>query len=292
MSSQQDYPSISQINTYVKKNAINVIFAVTAEKVGIYKQLQSHIEGSSCAQLSNDSSNIVELIKEQYKAISSTVEMKHNASSAVNLRFFTRCLAKNGTMQETNKCGKIKVGSVIEFHVQLEIRKCPREPSEWKQTIQIYPVGINESLIIDLEMLCSCPCERPEHPTFKEYAKECNGRGNYMCGVCDCSADLNGYGPYCGCVRNGTGPAPNDTIANCLNPRNGLECSGRGHCVCGKCDCDINVSVLLLRRQFWQVLKFVQGDCKYVKTSFFFVWSGLPLRPPVWNFGGLRKKCF
>lgn len=35
----------------------------------------------------------------------------------------------------------------------------------------IYPVGINESLVVDLEMLCSCPCELPGNevhfmPTF------------------------------------------------------------------------------------------------------------------------------
>ncbi|RZC39949.1 integrin beta-PS, partial [Asbolus verrucosus] len=126
MSSKQDYPSISQINTYVKKNSINVIFAVTADKVGIYKELATHIEGSTCGQLSNDSSNVVELIKEQYNAISSTVEMKHNASSDIKIRFFSKCLNSDGEMIETNKCGNVKFNTSVEFRVELQIISGPQ----------------------------------------------------------------------------------------------------------------------------------------------------------------------
>lgn len=63
----QDYPSISQINMKVKQNSINVIFAVTEEQIGVYKQLQEHIEGASSGKLSADSANVVDLVKEQYQ---------------------------------------------------------------------------------------------------------------------------------------------------------------------------------------------------------------------------------
>lgn len=62
----QDYPSISQINLKVKQNAINVIFAVTKSQINVYDKLSKHVEGSSSAELSEDSSNIVDLIKEEY----------------------------------------------------------------------------------------------------------------------------------------------------------------------------------------------------------------------------------
>lgn len=62
----QDYPSISQINLKVKQNAINVIFAVTQQQIGVYDKLSKHVEGSSSAVLSEDSSNIVDLIKDEY----------------------------------------------------------------------------------------------------------------------------------------------------------------------------------------------------------------------------------
>lgn len=66
-----DYPSISQVNLKVKQNSINVIFAVTAQQIGVYEKLAKHVEGSYSAVLSEDSSNIVDLIKEQYR-VSST----------------------------------------------------------------------------------------------------------------------------------------------------------------------------------------------------------------------------
>lgn len=62
----QDYPSISQINHKVKQNSINIIFAVTASQHSVYEKLSQHIEGSSSAILSNDSSNVVDLVREEY----------------------------------------------------------------------------------------------------------------------------------------------------------------------------------------------------------------------------------
>lgn len=62
----QDYPSISQINLKVKQNAINVIFAVTKQQIEVYKKLSEHIEGSSAAELSSNSSNVVQLVEEEY----------------------------------------------------------------------------------------------------------------------------------------------------------------------------------------------------------------------------------
>lgn len=62
----QDYPSISQINLKVKKHAINIIFAVTSQQHEVYKKLSEHIEGSSSAVLSDDSSNVVDLVRDEY----------------------------------------------------------------------------------------------------------------------------------------------------------------------------------------------------------------------------------
>ena len=68
-SSDLDYPSVSQINHKVKENSVNIIFAVTEEQFGVYDLLQQNVEGSSVGTLSNDSSNIVELVKAQYQVI-------------------------------------------------------------------------------------------------------------------------------------------------------------------------------------------------------------------------------
>lgn len=65
-STKQDYPSISQINLMARKHAINLIFAVTREQISVYEELSRHIEGSSSGVLSDDSSNVVDLVREQY----------------------------------------------------------------------------------------------------------------------------------------------------------------------------------------------------------------------------------
>lgn len=62
----QDYPSISQINLKVKEHKINLIFAVTAQEHHVYKELSQHVEGSTSAVLSEDSSNIVDLVRDEY----------------------------------------------------------------------------------------------------------------------------------------------------------------------------------------------------------------------------------
>ena len=51
----------------VKENSVNIIFAVTEEQFDVYNLLKENIEGSSAGTLSNDSSNIVELVKAQYQ---------------------------------------------------------------------------------------------------------------------------------------------------------------------------------------------------------------------------------
>lgn len=50
----------------MRQNSINMIFAVTAEQIGVYELLGKHIEGASSGILSNNSENVVELVKDQY----------------------------------------------------------------------------------------------------------------------------------------------------------------------------------------------------------------------------------
>lgn len=56
-----------QISTKVKENSINLIFAVTKPQQDLYTRLSSNIQGSFCDVLSEDSSNVVELVKQQYE---------------------------------------------------------------------------------------------------------------------------------------------------------------------------------------------------------------------------------
>lgn len=123
--------------------------------------------------------------------------MKDNASSAVKITYFSTCKGTN--RMQTNKCDGLKVGDVVSFETEIVVTSCPSNPSEWKQSFQIYPVGINESLVIDLEMLCSCPCEFSGHPAFEDLSPRCNGHGTMKCGICEC--DESRFGRNCECSK-------------------------------------------------------------------------------------------
>lgn len=230
----KDYPSVSQINHKVKENSVNLIYAVTDEQLHIYNMLAGAVEGSSAGRLSNDSSNIVELVQAQYEAITSTIEMKDNATGNVRVTYFSSCLG-DGPPRQTSKCSGLKVGTRVTFTAKIEVTKCPKDPREWKQTFQIYPVGINESVIVDLEMLCQCNCEKPGNPGYEERSPFCNHVGTYKCGICECPPDF--FGRKCECSAENLSFS-GDLEAGC-RPDNTTStlCNNRGDCICGKCEC-------------------------------------------------------
>jgi len=233
-SSEQDYPSVSQINHKVKENSVNIIFAVTEEQFGVYDLLQQNVEGSSVGTLSNDSSNIVELVKRQYQAITSSIEMKDNSTQFVKVTYYSNCVG-DGPMRQTNKCSGLRVGSRVQFTAKIEVVKCPKDPREWKQVFEIYPVGINETVLVELEMMCQCDCEKPGNPGYIENAHQCSGHGTYMCGICQCAPDF--FGRKCECDAENLS-FHGDLEAGC-RPDNTTTtlCNNRGDCICGKCEC-------------------------------------------------------
>ncbi|XP_025415221.1 integrin beta-PS isoform X2 [Sipha flava] len=236
-STLQDYPSISQINLKVKQNSINMIFAVTAEQIHVYERLKQHIEGASAGILSENSENVVDLVKDQYSKISSSVEMKDNATSSIKVTYWSNCLDKNGPLKQTNKCDGLKVGTVVNFQAEIEVTSCPPNRKDWHQIFQIYPVGIDESLTVALDMHCDCPCENVGHPGYLEKSPDCHGAGTIKCGICEC--DPMHFGRTCECDANNNRHG-NDTNkgSSCrANNETEINCSGRGECNCGQCDC-------------------------------------------------------
>ena len=86
-SNYQDYPSINQLSQIVRKHKVNIIFAVTGSKLDTYKELSKLIEGSSTALLKSDSSNVVDLIKEEYRKITSSITFKDNSTNHFRLTY-------------------------------------------------------------------------------------------------------------------------------------------------------------------------------------------------------------
>lgn len=122
--------------------------------------------------------------------------MKDTASSAIKVTYYSSCKG-SGSPVQTSKCDGLRVGDVVSFQAEIVVTECPLHPKDWFQTFQIYPVGINESLTVDLEMLCSCPCENPNDPTYEPHSPKCKGHGVYKCGICEC--DESHFGRNCEC---------------------------------------------------------------------------------------------
>lgn len=139
---QLDYPSISQISRQISANSINMIFVVPPSVSAVYKALQSRLIGASLGELSNDSSNIVHIIKEQYdvsvaklfknrditltkfvsltKKISSEVKLAYKSTEGVEVTFSSAC-QKEGNPIKTNDCKGIKPGTEVEFDVTITV---------------------------------------------------------------------------------------------------------------------------------------------------------------------------
>ena len=152
--------------------------------------------------------------------------MKDNAPSFIKVNYYSKCLGKKRTL--TSKCDGLKVGTIVTFEIEILATSCPVLSKDWKQSFKIYTVGINETLTVDLELLCSCPCEE----TGEKNSNACKGYGTLQCGICKCNN--NYYGRFCDCANSD----PNKNQHQC-RPDNvtDIDCSGNGNCVCGQCIC-------------------------------------------------------
>ncbi|UYV76265.1 ITGB1 [Cordylochernes scorpioides] len=229
----QDYPSISQLNHKIQEKKVNIIFAVTASQVPVYERLSARLEASSTGRLENDSSNIVQLVQEQYDKITSSVVLTDNLEdkSYVKVSYYSSCLGDK--KEKTQVCKGLKVGTHVKFEAQIEVLRCPEDASKWNQTFIIYPEGLNEGLTVNLEMVCDCPCEKP-WAEERNSPKCSDGHGTYECGICSCYN--NRYGDNCQCDAKDNDPAIIE--ASCYKSNDSKPCSGRGSCHCGKCACD------------------------------------------------------
>ena len=46
------------------------------------------------------------------------------------------------------------------FTAEITVHECPSNRDEWKQLVSIYPAGLSERLLIELDIICECQCEK------------------------------------------------------------------------------------------------------------------------------------
>ncbi|OQV14598.1 Integrin beta pat-3 [Hypsibius exemplaris] len=228
----QDYPSVGEINLVAQENNVNIIFAVPEGIQRLYKRLSAHVNGSTVGHLTSSADSIIQIVKAEYNKITSSVQLREIAHPNIKLSYQSSCLS-NKSSTETSACDNLRVGSKVEWNVTVELLNClkgDRNNNSENLVTKIHPLGLSEELILEIEPLCQCDCQKKENQVRD--AGFCSGQGHMTCGACVCHAGF--HGANCACDLK----ARDNHTADCTpsDPGQGI-CSGRGACNCGQCDC-------------------------------------------------------
>ncbi|XP_072041178.1 integrin beta-1-B-like [Amphiura filiformis] len=252
---KQDFPSIGQLNSKITDNNIYTIFAVEKNYKQFYKSMANYITGAAVGTLAADSSNIIHIIKEQYNAITSKVELIDSAPEGINIAYTAHC-GEGDNRPGEKICTGLSVGQVVSFDLDITATSCegdvdrgnilkakfaemfhnvadrmPNLETEIETNsfyVKAYGMKAAAALVF-VDVVCSCDCEEKGIPNSDLCS---DGNGTFACGVCYCNP--NRYGEECECdIESGTG----EGFENCRASDSTLICSGRGGCYCGKCQC-------------------------------------------------------
>ncbi|XP_074523046.1 integrin beta-6 [Halichoeres trimaculatus] len=223
MSTVQEYPTLGQLIDKVVENNILLIFAVTEKQESNYKNYANFIPGATVGVVASDSRNILELILSAYKELRSEIELEVLGDTEELQMSFT-AICPNGTIHPGVKhCSKIKPGETVVFNVSVELPEC----IPGVRHFSLKPVGLQDSLDVELESLCSCDCQ---HPPEANSSQCIEGQGAFQCGVCVCQPGF--MGAECECNEESA------LLSNCLANNESSICSGQGQCYCGQCVCE------------------------------------------------------
>ncbi|KAM5333133.1 integrin beta-2 [Glossophaga mutica] len=224
-SNEFDYPSVGQLAHKLAESNIQPIFAVTKKMVQTYEKLTKIIPKSAVGELSDDSSNVVQLIKNAYNKLSSRVFLDHNTvPDTVKVTYDSFC--GNGeplTNQPRGDCDGVQINVPVTFQVKVTATECIQE-----QSFVIRALGFTDTVTVRLLPQCECRCS-----DRTQDRSHCGNKGSVECGVCRCDA---GYvGKNCECQTQGR--SSQDLEGSCRKDNSSILCSGLGDCICGQCVC-------------------------------------------------------
>ncbi|XP_047403868.1 integrin beta-7 isoform X2 [Sciurus carolinensis] len=193
-------------------------------------ELSQLIPKSAVGELSEDSSNVVQLIMDAYDSLSSTVTLEHfSLPPGVNISYESQCGGSKKSEGETGdrgQCNHVQINQTVNFWVTLQANNCLPEP----QFLRLRALGFSEELTVELHTLCDCNCSdtQPQAPHCSD------GQGDLQCGICSCAPGR--LGRLCECSEAELSSP--DLEAGCRAPNGtGPLCSGKGRCHCGRCSC-------------------------------------------------------
>ncbi|MGH0138960.1 UNVERIFIED_CONTAM: hypothetical protein FKN15_036814 [Acipenser sinensis] len=250
----QDYPSVPTLVRLMQDNNIIPIFAVTNHSYSYYEKLSHYFPVSDVGQLSEDSSNIIDLLRKAFNNIRSKISIR---SENVPKAFHTEILSSQASEVTHPGSFKLTPGEKGTFMVKVKAVEevggkhiCKLSEEDKKGNIRIKPTSFTDALNIDAAVVCTaCDCEK--NPVQK--SQKCGRNGDFVCGQCRCNAKWRG--PYCNCSVD----AKDDGRA-CIGPNSSKPCNGRGECLCGTCQCYLSQNPL--ERYEGQFCEFDNFQCQ------------------------------
>ncbi|XP_063080706.1 LOW QUALITY PROTEIN: integrin beta-2-like [Cavia porcellus] len=224
-SDDSDSTSLAQLAHGLVQQNIQLVFAVTRRAVSTYEKLAEIIPKSAVGELSEDSRNVVDLIKKAYNKLSSKVVLDHSTlPDTLKVTYDSFC--SNGVSlkdQPTGVCDGVQIGVPVTFQVKVTATECVRG-----QSFDIRALGFTDTVTVQVLPQCKCHCQDQQQDQGL-----CGGKGSMECGVCRCEA---GYiGKRCECQTQGR--SSQELEGSCRKDNSSVLCSGLGDCVCGQCVC-------------------------------------------------------
>ncbi|XP_014809427.1 PREDICTED: integrin beta-4 isoform X3 [Calidris pugnax] len=227
---KQDYPSVPTLVRLLGQHNIIPIFAVTNHSYSYYEKLHKYFPISEIGVLQENSSNIVELLRTAFERIHSKMDIRADfIPKAIKTEF-------TSSMYEKTESGSFYIsrGKVGTFKVHVKALEyvggqhvCSLPEKDRQGVIHLKPTSLSDSLKITASVICDvCPCEQQKEVN----SPKCSFHGDFACGQCICHPGWRG--DTCDCS-----PASSPNNEACILPGDVEPCSGRGECLCGKCQC-------------------------------------------------------
>ncbi|XP_054077969.1 integrin beta-4 isoform X4 [Rissa tridactyla] len=227
---KQDYPSVPTLVRLLGQHNIIPIFAVTNHSYSYYEKLHKYFPISEIGVLQEDSSNIVELLRTAFERIRSKMDIRADFVPKAMKTEFT------SLMYEKTESGSFHItrGEVGKFNVRVKALEyiggqhvCSLPEKDRQGVIHVKPTSLSDSLKVTASVICDvCPCEQQKQVN----SPKCSFHGDFACGQCICHPGWRG--DTCDCS-----PASSPNNEACIRPGDVEPCSGRGECLCGKCQC-------------------------------------------------------
>uniref|UniRef100_A0A8B9DAB6 Integrin beta n=1 Tax=Anser cygnoides TaxID=8845 RepID=A0A8B9DAB6_ANSCY len=229
---KQDYPSVPTLVRLLGQHNIIPIFAVTNHSYSYYEKLHKYFPISEIGVLQEDSSNIVELLRTAFERIRSKMDIRADyVPKALKTEF-------SSSMYQKTESGSFNItrGEVGKFKVRVKALEyvggqhvCSLPEKDRQGVIHVKPTSLSDSLEVRASVVCDvCPCE--QHAVFS--SPKCNFHGDFICGQCICHKGWQGDTCHCSAELS-------SNKTDCIRPGDDKVCSGRGECLCGKCQCNL-----------------------------------------------------